>query len=367
MDSFWSVQLLCLEQKDRSLEAHLEDFIHLVPSTSFPHSCLCSFLYAGLNTATKALLSGEGPRGSFMDYVEWVLVSCDSPLTVNIIDDDTSPTNYLVPSQQHPDCEDRQPEPTAGNESHSAATPVFPPNLPHPLPLQHTLDSVFVLDLPLLQFLPQSPAIPVVPSSMPPISPSAPPLSGEATPRPLWESSRHGCEKPLAPPSASARSSPPRSDVPTPAPSLLPPSMPAETVGLSASQVSLSTSAPPGSGIATPTPRTYGPVATLQPSTPSSSARSSLPQAPPPPSVAPAHLQPSGSLPPTRGVVTTATSRPPRSSESLHYIGSLASRWASSLVSPSPPVVPMAAPMIFAPWLLPPAPSTSRTPSSPPF
>ncbi|ROL46905.1 hypothetical protein DPX16_20557 [Anabarilius grahami] len=288
MDSFLAVQLLCLEQKDHSLEAHLEDFIRLVPSTTFPDSCLCSFLYAGLNTATKALLSGEGPQGSFMEYVEWVLVSCDSPLTVDIVDDDTSPTSYPVPSHQHLDYRDRQPEPTTGNERHSAA--MYKPahtratelniateperrvpeqvcepaastiaegvlvefdgmerSSAHP-PATESEDTFELhavqLELEALErqirtllekqaelrerqttletsradahqssFLPQSPTNPVVPSSMPPISPSAPPLSGESTPRVLRESSLHGCEKPLALPSASARSSPPRSVV----------------------------------------------------------------------------------------------------------------------------------------------------------
>ncbi|ROK16090.1 hypothetical protein DPX16_22708 [Anabarilius grahami] len=80
------------------------------------------FLFAGLNTATKEQLSGEGPRGSFTEYVEWVLVSCDSPLSVDIVDDnDTSPTSYPVPSHQHPDCEDRQHEPTASRDVQPSA------------------------------------------------------------------------------------------------------------------------------------------------------------------------------------------------------------------------------------------------------
>ncbi|ROJ44584.1 hypothetical protein DPX16_4902 [Anabarilius grahami] len=61
--------LICLEQKDRSLEAHLDDFLFLAPATHFPDSSLCNFLYAGLNTATKAQLSR--PRGSFPEHVEW--------------------------------------------------------------------------------------------------------------------------------------------------------------------------------------------------------------------------------------------------------------------------------------------------------
>ncbi|ROL45369.1 hypothetical protein DPX16_4710 [Anabarilius grahami] len=113
--------LVCLEQKDRSLEAHLDNFLFLAPSTHFPDSSLCNFLYAGLNTATKVLLSGEGPPGSFRDYVEWVLASCGSSMNVDI-SDDASPTPTPVHSHQHPDCKDRQHEPTADREEDFAAT-----------------------------------------------------------------------------------------------------------------------------------------------------------------------------------------------------------------------------------------------------
>jgi len=77
IDHFAAVKLLCLEQKGQSLEEHLEEFLSLVPVTNFSDNCLCSFLYAGLNTATREQLSREGPQWSFSHYVEWILVSCD--------------------------------------------------------------------------------------------------------------------------------------------------------------------------------------------------------------------------------------------------------------------------------------------------
>lgn len=92
MNHLAAVKLLCLKQKGRSLEEHLEEFLSLVPATLFPDDCFCSFLHATLTTATKAQLCRESPRRSFAKYVEWVLVSCDSPLTVDVIYDDTSPT-----------------------------------------------------------------------------------------------------------------------------------------------------------------------------------------------------------------------------------------------------------------------------------
>ncbi|ROJ25322.1 Sodium- and chloride-dependent betaine transporter [Anabarilius grahami] len=53
---------LCLEQRDGSLERHLEDYLNLAHLTTFPDDCLCSFLIAGLNTSTRAQLSDDKDR-----------------------------------------------------------------------------------------------------------------------------------------------------------------------------------------------------------------------------------------------------------------------------------------------------------------
>jgi len=71
-----AVKLLFLEQREWSLEEHLEEFLDLAHQTTFPDNCLSSFLLAGPNTATRAQLSREAPQGSFTGYLEWVLVSC---------------------------------------------------------------------------------------------------------------------------------------------------------------------------------------------------------------------------------------------------------------------------------------------------
>ncbi|KAI2657512.1 Opioid growth factor receptor [Labeo rohita] len=114
-----AVLLLLLEQGNRSLVDHTRDFVHLVPLTHFPDSSLCTFYRAGLNIATKAQLSGEGPRESFADYMEWVLVSCRSSLTA---EDDTSPTQDPEPSQPAPRHAEFEPEPTADDEPEPRAT-----------------------------------------------------------------------------------------------------------------------------------------------------------------------------------------------------------------------------------------------------
>ncbi len=57
-----TVLVLLLEQGDRSLEDHTEDFVILANYMSYPDSCLCSFYITGLNTSTREQLSGDGPR-----------------------------------------------------------------------------------------------------------------------------------------------------------------------------------------------------------------------------------------------------------------------------------------------------------------
>ncbi len=123
-----AVLVLLLEQGDRSLEDHTEDFVFLANYTHYPDNCLCSYYLAGLNTSTRAQLSGDGPRESLTAFIEWVLVSCKAKLTVDIADDDTSPTLDPEPSQPPPygaelQMEMDEPEPAAVVEpSPSGAT-----------------------------------------------------------------------------------------------------------------------------------------------------------------------------------------------------------------------------------------------------
>ncbi|KAL0189499.1 hypothetical protein M9458_016598, partial [Cirrhinus mrigala] len=111
--------IILLEQGNRSLEDHTRDFVHLVPLTHYPDSCLCTFYRAGLNTTIKAQLSGDGPRESIADYIVWVLVSSRSLLTTKY---DTSPTQDPEHSQPSPRHAEFEPEPTADEEPEPRAT-----------------------------------------------------------------------------------------------------------------------------------------------------------------------------------------------------------------------------------------------------
>lgn len=102
-----SFLLLCLEQGNCSLEAHLTQFLNLAHQSNFPNNCVCTFLVA-LKALPKAQLSRKGPQGGCTAFLKWVLASCGSSFTV-----DTSPTPNPVPSQEPPDSEEWQHEPTA--------------------------------------------------------------------------------------------------------------------------------------------------------------------------------------------------------------------------------------------------------------
>ncbi|KAL0191964.1 hypothetical protein M9458_010260, partial [Cirrhinus mrigala] len=109
-------------QGERSLEDHTRDYIFLAEHSHFPDSSLCTFYRAGLNTTTKGLLSGEGPRESLPDYIEWVLASCGSSWTIDFVKEYVSPTQDPEPSQPSPRHVEYEPEPTADKEPEPRAT-----------------------------------------------------------------------------------------------------------------------------------------------------------------------------------------------------------------------------------------------------
>ncbi|KAL0176611.1 hypothetical protein M9458_028941, partial [Cirrhinus mrigala] len=80
-----AVFVLLLEQGERSLEDHTMDFV-------------------------------------LATYIEWVLVSCKSSVTMDFADNDTSPAPDPVPSPTSPRSAERQPEPTVDGEPKPSAT-----------------------------------------------------------------------------------------------------------------------------------------------------------------------------------------------------------------------------------------------------
>ncbi|XP_073676889.1 uncharacterized protein [Garra rufa] len=117
-----NVFIILLKQGNRSLEDHTRDFVFYAPFTHYPDSCLCTFYRAGLNIAAKSQLSGEGPRESIADYIEWVLASCGSTWTIGIVKEDVSPTHDPESSQTSPQHAEYEPERTANEGLEPRAT-----------------------------------------------------------------------------------------------------------------------------------------------------------------------------------------------------------------------------------------------------
>ncbi|XP_016107777.1 uncharacterized protein, partial [Sinocyclocheilus grahami] len=99
----------------------MDDFLSLSHLTHYPDNCLCSFYQVGLNATTRVQLSKDGPRESLAAFIKWVLVSCKSHLTVDIADNNTSPTQDLEPSPPSPRSMEHKPEPTDDGEPFPAA------------------------------------------------------------------------------------------------------------------------------------------------------------------------------------------------------------------------------------------------------
>ncbi len=128
-----AVQLLCLEQQDRSLEDHTRDFIDLECLTHFLDRSLCIFYITSLSERCKACLPANGPREDFASFVEWVRENNGSTLTVCPSEEDISiPTSEPETSQPSSRCTELLPEPTADGEPEPDVTEPIIPTEPEP-------------------------------------------------------------------------------------------------------------------------------------------------------------------------------------------------------------------------------------------
>ncbi|KAL0177233.1 hypothetical protein M9458_026127 [Cirrhinus mrigala] len=391
-----AVQIILLEQGNRSLEDHTRDFVHLEPLTHYPDSCLCTFYRAGLNTTIKAQLSGDGPRESTADYIVWVLVSSRSSLTTEY---DTSPTQDPEPSQPSPRHAEFEPEPIADDEPEPRATEQRIATEPEPntsdqvrepatttATVECCVEQVRAMespdhcttaggelelnsgdlidfftevldtnsgdlidfsteiptchDLPVGMEFPPTPPLLSVWSPLSPDSPSAhpqPTTCAVGSPRVCHLPSASWLEDPSAPPPASESRTPPRPSDPAAPPRLSAPSSPPSPVGPPAPPGSLVPPTPPWSVVVPPSPWDSTPPALPRRSIPPAPLGSSLPPAPPQSSVAPAPPRTSGS------------------SVSPWIFGSPSPPRAPPPPAPPPSVGPLESSALPPPWLLPPS------------
>ncbi len=119
-----AVQLLCLEQKDRSLEDHTRDFFDLACLTHFlDRSLALCFYITSLSEHFKACLSANSPKEEdFAALVVWMLENNGSPLTVCPSEEYiSSPTSEPETSQPSSRCMEILSEPTADGDTEPQA------------------------------------------------------------------------------------------------------------------------------------------------------------------------------------------------------------------------------------------------------
>lgn len=87
--------------------------------TNYPDRLLCVFYNTSLNERSKARLPRDGPRGSFAQYVEWVLLNCGSHFSICEAEeeDPVRPTHAMDPTL----------EPTTAMKPESATTSIPEP------------------------------------------------------------------------------------------------------------------------------------------------------------------------------------------------------------------------------------------------
>ncbi|KAL0190994.1 hypothetical protein M9458_013692 [Cirrhinus mrigala] len=405
-----TVLLIILKQGERSLEDHTRDYIFLAEHSHFPDSSLCKFYYTGLNTTTKALLSGEGPQESLPDYIEWVLASCGSSWTVDIVEKDISPTQDPEPSQPAPRHAEFEPEPTADDEPEPRVTELKIATEPEP----YTSDQVrepatstvtgecnmeqvramespahcttaggelddnsgdlidffsevsICSDLPVcMEFPPTLPLLPMSTYVCSPLSPDSPSAHPQPTtcavgsPRVCQLPSASGLEDPSSPPPASESRTPPRPSDPAAPPRLSAPSSPPSPVGPPAPPGSLVPPAPPWSVVVPPSPWDSTPPALPRRSIPPAPLGSSLPPAPPQSSVAPAPPRTSRAPPPPQSPEPWAPPWPSGSSVSPWIFGSPSPPRAPPPPAPPPSVGRLTSWLRSGSLLAPPAPGPS--------
>ncbi|KAL0192237.1 hypothetical protein M9458_010533, partial [Cirrhinus mrigala] len=383
-------------QGERSLEDHTRDYIFLAEHSHFPDSSLCTFYHAGLNTTTKGLLSGEGPRESLLDYIEWVLASCGSSWTIDFVKEDVSPTQDPEPSQPSPRHVEYEPEPTADKEPEPRATEPEPDTsdqVREPATTFMTVEccveqeramespahcttaggeleensgdlidfSMEVLENDsgdLIDFFtelstcydhPVCLEFPPTHFCLHPCLPSAhpqPTTCEVGSPRVCQLPSASWLEDPSAPPPASESRTPPRPSDPAAPPRLSAPSSPPSPVGPPAPPGSLVPPAPPWSVVVPPSPWDSTPPALPRRSIPPAPLGSSLPPAPP---------RTSGAPPPPQSPEPWAPPWPSGSSVSPWIFGSPSPPRAPPPPAPPPSVGPLESSALPPPWLLPPS------------
>lgn len=82
MDLVAVKRILALSQVNQPLERHTEAFLDLCHCVHYVDDCLCVLFRTILNMETRADLLGNESLGTFMEYVEWVLLQNGSSFII---------------------------------------------------------------------------------------------------------------------------------------------------------------------------------------------------------------------------------------------------------------------------------------------
>ncbi|ROL45175.1 Repellent protein 1 [Anabarilius grahami] len=94
MDPAWC--LVSLRQGTRTLEVHIQNFLDIAHLSDLPDCALIDFFCYGLNEPPKGYLITNGPRGSFVELLDFALLTVGSRFTVGVAEDSDTAVNHVM-------------------------------------------------------------------------------------------------------------------------------------------------------------------------------------------------------------------------------------------------------------------------------
>ncbi|ROI15566.1 Deoxyribonuclease gamma [Anabarilius grahami] len=91
-----ATQLVSLRQGTRTLEVHIQNFLDIAHLSDLPDCALIDFFGYGLNEPLKTSLLTNGPRRSFMEFLDFALLAVGSTFTVGVAEDSDATVNPVM-------------------------------------------------------------------------------------------------------------------------------------------------------------------------------------------------------------------------------------------------------------------------------
>jgi len=99
-----TIRLVRLRQGNCTLEDHIQKFLDIAYFSDLPDCALIDFFGYGLNEPLKDYLLINGPRGSFVEFLDFALLTVGSLFTVGVAEErDTSSPHVMAASKESQD------------------------------------------------------------------------------------------------------------------------------------------------------------------------------------------------------------------------------------------------------------------------